>query len=93
MGKNWNDSLDHVVTAVLAIVLSSGLFVLQLLQGAVPEWAIGALGTVLGFYFRGRVNGQYNSSQMGEIERVRKDVEHKRDEMAEAVHEQQARRQ
>lgn len=73
------------MTALLAIVLSAGLFVLQLVQGAVPEWGIAALATVLGFYFRGRVNGAYNSSQMQQLERMSAEVRHQRDETVEAA--------
>lgn len=68
VGPNWNDSLDHLVTALLAVIFSAGLFVIQLHQGSVPEWGVGALGAVLGFYFRGRTNGQYNDSKMSRIE-------------------------
>lgn len=68
--RTWlnNDTLDHIVTAILALVLTGGMFVIQLNQGVVPEWAVAALGAVLGFYFRGRVNGQYNASKMGTLE-------------------------
>ncbi len=73
MGHQWNDTLDHVIAAALAAVIGIGMFILQLQQGSVPDWAIAALGTVLGFYFRGRVNGQYNRSQMSELEKQRKE--------------------
>lgn len=69
VGKNWNDTLDHIIAATLAVVLGVGMFILQLEQQNVPDWAVAALGTVLGFYFRGRVNGQYNSSKMSELQR------------------------
>lgn len=77
LSKNWNDTLDHIITAMLAVIFSVGLFIIYLKDGTVPEWGGISLGTILGFYFRGRVNGQYNNSQITRMEQMQEKAETK----------------
>jgi len=75
LSRNWNDTLDHIITAMLAIIFSIGLFIIYLKDGTTPEWGTIALGAVLGFYFRGRVNGSYNASQITRMEQMQEKAE------------------
>ena len=84
LSPSWNDTLDHLITAMLAVIFSVGLFIIYLKDGTVPEWGGISLGTILGFYFRGRVNGSYNASQMTKIEKVQ-DTEKRMKKLEERV--------
>ena len=61
---NWNiDLVDHLVSGGLTLILALGAIGLEMQADGAPEWLIGLTGLAAGFYFRGRVNGLYNSSQ------------------------------
>ena len=66
-----NDTIDHMVTGGLAVISIVGAIIVQMQTGDVPEWLTVIAGAATGFYFRGRVNGQYNSSLMGKLEEQR----------------------
>ena len=65
-----NDMIDHLVTGGLAVIAIVGAIVIQIQTGDVPEWLTVIAGASTGFYFRGRVNGQYNSSLMGRLQEL-----------------------
>lgn len=69
------DMVDHLVTGGLALGCIAGAIVIQLHSGETPDWLITIAGAASGFYFRGRVNGQYNRSLMQDLERKRKEIE------------------
>lgn len=66
----WNDAIDHVVTGALALVAITVGAVIYLQTGQTPSWLVAIASLASGFYFRGRVNGQYNHSKMGQLERM-----------------------
>ncbi len=77
---NLRDLIDHIVTGALALVAIVLAVIVHLQAGETPPWLVLIAGTATGFYFRGRVNGQWNKSRMGEIELLMEDLRNTRAE-------------